>query len=77
MQITRRKFLKLGLLGGAGFALPLGTGWTSRSRLRSRISAAEAVASPKVMTFRIPLPIATCKKHEPFARRELQLFVFS
>ncbi len=58
MKITRGKFLKLGLMGGAGLALPLGTGWMTRSRMRSRISAAEAVASPKVVPFRVPLPIS-------------------
>ena len=53
MEITRRKFLKLGLMGTAGLALPLGTLQTARSRA----SAAEAVVSPKVEPFAVTLPI--------------------
>src|SRR5829696_9350736 len=53
MEITRRKFLKLGLMGTAGLAMPLGTLQTARSRA----SAAEAVVSPKVEPFAVTLPI--------------------
>jgi spore coat protein A, manganese oxidase len=53
LKITRSKFLKMGLIGGVGFALPLGVWQTARSR----ISGAEAVVSPKVKPFTVPLPI--------------------
>ena len=53
MEITRRKFLKLGLMGTAGLALPL---WTLQTA-RARASAAEAVVSPKVEPFAVTLPI--------------------
>jgi len=52
-RFSRREFLKLGALGGAGLAVPLGTLQTARSH----ISAAEAVVSPKVEPFSVPLPI--------------------
>lgn len=33
MNITRKDFLKLGLMGRAGLALPIGTWQTARSRI--------------------------------------------
>ena len=53
MKITRKKFLKLGLMGGAGLALPLGT----LSIPASRLGTAASVRSPSVEPFRVPLPI--------------------
>ena len=53
MKITRRKFLKLGLMGGAALALPLGT----LSIPVSRLAASATVRSPSVEPFTVPLPI--------------------
>ncbi len=53
MKITRKKFLKLGLMGGAGLALPLGT----LSIPASRIGVAASVRSPGVEPFAVPLPV--------------------
>ncbi|MGB3632502.1 MAG: multicopper oxidase domain-containing protein [Rubrobacteraceae bacterium] len=56
--MTRSKFLKLGLMGGVGLALPLGT----VSVPIARLGAAEAVTSPSVEPFSVPLPIPTVLK---------------
>jgi spore coat protein A len=53
MKITRRKFLKLGFMGGVGLALPLGT----LSLPAGRMAASAAVSSPRVEPFVVPLPI--------------------
>jgi len=53
MKISRRKFLKLGAMAGAGLALPLGT----LSIPLSRLAASSSVRSPSVEPFKVPLPI--------------------
>src|ERR671913_4574 len=53
MRISRRQFLKMGLMGGAGLALPLGT----LSIPLSRLAASASVRSPSVEPFEVPLPI--------------------
>jgi spore coat protein A, manganese oxidase len=53
MKISRRGFLKMGLMGGAGLALPLGT----LSIPLSRLTASTSVRSPSVEPFVVPLPI--------------------
>src|SRR5215204_7234447 len=53
MKISRRGFLKMGLMGGAGLALPLGT----LSIPLSRLAASAAARSPSVEPFVVPLPI--------------------
>src|SRR3712207_8873514 len=53
MKISRRKFLKLGGMAGAGLALPLGT----LSIPISRLAASSSVRSPSVEPFNVPLPI--------------------
>src|SRR5215216_6666565 len=53
MKISRRGFLKIGLMGGAGLALPLGT----LSIPLSRLTASTSVRSPSVEPFVVPLPI--------------------
>src|SRR5215211_254256 len=53
MKISRRRFLKVGLMGGAGLALPLG----AFSIRESRLHAAASVRSPSVEPFEVPLPI--------------------
>src|SRR5215212_8099279 len=53
MKISRRRFLKMGLMGGAGLALPLGT----LSIPLSRLAASSTLRSPSVEPFEVPLPI--------------------
>lgn len=53
MKVSRKTFLKMGLIGGAGLALPLGT----LSIPVSRLSASAAVRSPSMEPFEVPLPI--------------------
>jgi FtsP/CotA-like multicopper oxidase with cupredoxin domain len=53
LKISRRKVLKLGLMGAAGVALPLGT----LSIPLSRLAAAVSVRSPSVEPFEVLLPI--------------------
>jgi spore coat protein A, manganese oxidase len=53
LKFTRKKFLKLGLVGTAGLALPLGT----LSIPVSRLAASASVRSPSVEPFEVPLPI--------------------
>jgi spore coat protein A len=53
MKISRRRFLKLGAMAGAGLALPLGT----LSIPMSRLAASASVRSPSVEPFRVPLPV--------------------
>ncbi len=53
MKMTRRKFLKLGLMGTAALALPAGTLYGAGSR----VGAADSIASPAVEPFKVPLPI--------------------
>ncbi|MGF1471190.1 MAG: multicopper oxidase family protein [Rubrobacteraceae bacterium] len=53
MRMTRSKFLKLGLMGGVGLALPLGT----VSIPLARLGAAAAVTSPDVEPFSASLPV--------------------
>jgi spore coat protein A len=53
MKIARRKFLKLGLMGGAGLVLPLGT----LQIPVSRVGAADSLTSPAVEPFTVSLPI--------------------
>jgi spore coat protein A, manganese oxidase len=53
MKMTRRRFLKMGLMGAAGLALPLGT----LSIPLSRLGASASVRSPSVEPFEVPLPI--------------------
>jgi spore coat protein A len=53
LKFTRKKFLKLGLVGTAGLALPLGT----LSIPVSRLAASASVRSPSVKSFEVPLPI--------------------
>jgi spore coat protein A len=53
LKISRRRFLKMGLMGAAGLALPLGT----LSIPLSRLAASASVRSPSVVPFEVPLPI--------------------
>ena len=53
MTYLRRKFLKVGLMGAAAMALPLGT----LSIPLTRLGASASVRSPSVQPFRVPLPI--------------------
>ena len=53
MRLTRRHFLKLGTMAGAGLALPLGT----LSIPVGRLAASSAVRSPHIEPFKVPLPI--------------------
>jgi len=53
MRITRRHFLKMGAMAGAGLALPLG----ALSVPAGRMAAAASVRSPHVEPFGVPLPI--------------------
>ena len=64
MTISRRKFLKLGAMAGAGLALPLGT----LSVPVSRLAASASVASPRVEPFTVPLPVPPVLK--PVRREE-------
>jgi spore coat protein A, manganese oxidase len=50
---TRRNFIELGLAAGAGLALPLG----ALQIPLAREGVAQAVTSPSVEPFRIPLPV--------------------
>jgi spore coat protein A len=52
LKISRRRFLKMGLMGAAGLALPLGT----LSIPVSRLAASASVRSPSVEPFTVPLP---------------------
>ena len=58
MRISRRKFLKLGAMAGAGLALPLGT----LSVPMGRMAASASVRSPYVEPFTVPLPIPPVAK---------------
>ncbi len=53
MKTTRRKFLKMGLMGTAGLALPLGMLQIPLARL----GASLAITSPSVEPFTVPLPV--------------------
>ena len=53
MKISRRGFLKTGLMVGAGLTLPLGT----LSIPMWRLAASSSVRSPSVKPFEIPLPM--------------------
>src|SRR5215208_2528206 len=53
MTLSRREFLKLGVAGGAGLLLPVGTFGTALSRART----VENLESPPVQPFAVPLPI--------------------
>jgi spore coat protein A len=53
MKLTRRRFLKLGLMAGASVALPVGTLQIPVGRIR----AASSLRSPAVEPFTVPLPI--------------------
>ncbi len=53
MKVSRRRFLKLGAMAGAGLALPLGT----LSIPLPRLGAAASVRGPSVEPFQVPLPI--------------------
>src|SRR5215212_2429118 len=53
MEISRRRFMKMGLMGAAGLALPLGT----LSIPLSRLAASASLRSPSVEPFEVPLPI--------------------
>lgn len=53
MTITRRGFLKLGAMAGAGLALPLG----ALSVPAARMAASASVRSPEVERFAVPLPV--------------------
>jgi spore coat protein A len=53
LKISRSSFLKMGLMAGAGLALPLGT----LSIPVSRLAASSSVRSPSVTPFEVPLPI--------------------
>src|SRR5215216_4330443 len=53
MTLSRREFLKLGVAGGAGLLLPVGTFGTALSRART----VENLESPPVQPFTVPLPI--------------------
>jgi spore coat protein A len=58
LRISRRKFLKLGAMAGAGLALPLGT----LSVPAARMAASASVRSPYVEPFTVPLPIPPVAK---------------
>src|SRR3712207_5894228 len=53
MKVSRRRFLKLGAMAGAGLALPLGTLLIPLSRL----AASSSIRSPNVEPFKVPLSI--------------------
>ncbi len=53
MTLSRREFLKLGVAGGAGLLLPVGTFGTALARART----VENLESPPVQPFTVPLPI--------------------
>ena len=53
MTLSRREFLKLGVAGGAGLLLPVGTFGTALARART----VENLESPPVQPFAVPLPI--------------------
>jgi spore coat protein A len=53
MTLSRREFLKLGVAGGAGLLLPIGTFGTAFARART----VENLESPPVQPFAVPLPI--------------------
>jgi hypothetical protein len=53
LKISRRRFLKLGAMAGAGLALPLG----ALSIPLSRLAASASARSPSVEPFEVPLPI--------------------
>jgi spore coat protein A, manganese oxidase len=53
LKISRKKFLKMGAMTGAGLALPLGT----LSIPLSRLAASSSLRSPSVEPFKVPLPI--------------------
>src|SRR5215213_3245540 len=53
MTLSRREFLKLGVAGGAGLMLPVGTFGTALARART----VENLESPPVQPFAVPLPI--------------------
>jgi spore coat protein A, manganese oxidase len=53
MTFSRRKFLKVGLMGAAAIALPLVT----LSIPLTRLAASAAARSPSVEPFEVPLPI--------------------
>src|SRR5918995_991197 len=53
LKITRRRFLKLGAMAGAGLVLPLGT----LSVPVARMASSTAMRSPGVEPFRVPLPM--------------------
>src|ERR687894_1808941 len=53
MNMTRLRFLKMGLMGAVGLVLPLGT----LSMPLARLAASSSVRSPSVEPFKVPLPI--------------------
>jgi spore coat protein A, manganese oxidase len=53
VRITRRGFLKLGMMAGAGIVLPVG----AMGAAGARLGAANSVTSPKVQPFVVPLPV--------------------
>src|SRR5687768_3694709 len=53
LKITRRRFLKLGAMAGAGLVLPLGT----LAVPVTRMAASTAMRSPGVEPFRVPMPM--------------------
>ena len=53
MTLSRREFLKLGVAGGAGLLLPVGTFGTALARART----VENLESPPVQPFAVPLPM--------------------
>jgi len=53
LKITRRRFLKLGAMAGAGLVLPLGT----LAVPVARMAASTAMRSPGVEPFRVPMPM--------------------
>jgi spore coat protein A len=53
MTLSRREFLKLGVAGGAGLLLPVGTFGMTLARART----VENLESPPVQPFAVPLPI--------------------
>src|SRR5215212_3003728 len=53
MEISRRRFMKMGPMRAAGLALPLGT----LSIPLSRLAASASLRSPSVEPFEVPLPI--------------------
>src|SRR3712207_24701 len=64
MKITRGKFLKLGAMAGAGFALPLG----ELSDPAVRMAASAIVMSPRVEAFRVPLAVTSGLKAAAYGR---------